>query len=285
MKETKVRKRRRKSRKKVRRNYRIATGVFGIIFLCAAAFILFFYGKQKRAEQEYGSLRTEHQSATAWKTVMQTGLAAIPADEEEEETLHSDAPHLDNTIDFDTLQEKNPDVYAWIQIPGTLVDYPVLQHPTDRLYYLNHTIDGSAGLPGSIYSEAIHPKDFSAPMTVLYGHNMRNDTMFGSLHDYEDPAKLTESPYVYIYLPEKTLVYQVFAAVRFSDAYLPEYCDFEKESDFNTFVNVLRSSSGNVNEEVEVPYGSRLLMMSTCIGNAPSNRFLVGAVLIDEYEK
>ena len=122
---------------------------------------------------------------------------------------------LENTIDFDTLQEKNPDVYAWIQIPGTLVDYPILQHPTDRLYYLNHTIDGTAGLPGSIYSEAIHPKDFSAPMTVLYGHNMRNGTMFGSLHDYEDPAELTEAPYVYSYLPEKTLVYQVFAAVRF----------------------------------------------------------------------
>ena len=165
------------------------------------------------------------------------------------------------------------------------MDYPVLQHSTDRLYYLNHTIDGTAGLPGSIYSEAIHPKDFSAPMTVLYGHNMRNDTMFGSLHDYEDPDKLTDAPYVYIYLPDKTLIYQIFAAVRFSDTYLPDYCDYEKESDFMTFVKVLCSSPGNINETVEVPYGSRLLMMSTCIGNAPNNRFLVGAVLIDEYEK
>ncbi len=109
-------------------------------------------------------------------------------------------PHLENTIDFSALQEKNADIYAWIQIPGTLVDYPVLQHSTDRLYYLNHTIDGTAGLPGSIYSEAIHPKDFSAPMTVLYGHNMRNDTMFGSLHDYEDPDKLQMlRMYIFIY--------------------------------------------------------------------------------------
>ena len=284
MKEIKTKKGRRRRKKKNRQRYRIGSIAFGIMFLSCALFLIISYGKQKQAEREYTSLRSEEPCVTVGQIAMRTGIAAVSA-AEKEEIPHSDAPHLENTIDFSALQEKNADIYAWIQIPGTLVDYPVLQHSTDRLYYLNHTIDGTAGLPGSIYSEAIHPKDFSAPMTVLYGHNMRNDTMFGSLHDYEDPDKLTDAPYVYIYLPDKTLVYQIFAAVRFSDTYLPDYCDYEKESDFMTFVKVLCSSPGNINETVEVPYGSRLLMMSTCIGNAPNNRFLVGAVLIDEYEK
>lgn len=77
-------------------------------------------------------------------------------------------------IDFAALKEENSDVYAWIYVPGTNVDYPVLQHPTDDAYYLEHNMDGSKGLPGCIYSESVNTKDFTDPNTVLYGHNMKN---------------------------------------------------------------------------------------------------------------
>lgn len=257
-----------------------------ILFLGAVLFIGVYIGKQKQAEDVYASMRSVHSTFTdiAVEEQAEQRKREQEAAEAAEAEKKSDAPHLENTVDFDVLHETNADIYAWIEIPGTLVDYPILQHPSDDVYYLNHTVEGISGLPGSIYTESVHPKDFSAPMTVIYGHNMRNDTMFGSLHDYEDADKLKESPYVYIYLPDRTLVYQVFAAVRFSDAYLPSYCNYEDEEEFLSFINELCSSSGNVNEEVEVPYGSRIIVMSTCIGNAPSNRFLVTAVQIDEYE-
>ena len=71
----------------------------------------------------------------------------------------------------------------------------------------------------------------------------------------------------------------------FNDELEQDFHDYEEEEDFLSFTEELCSSEGNVNEEVEVPYGSRLIVMSTCIGSAPSNRFLVAAVQIDDYER
>lgn len=281
---------RRKRKKRIQRYYRAGAYICAALFVGAFLFIGIYYGKQWRSEKAYSAMRQKDKPVTAAMIALEKGKEAAAsaraaAEKIEEEKPRSDAPHLENTVDFEALWNTNPDIYAWIQIPGTLVDYPVLQHPTDDVWYLNHTVEGVKGLPGSIYSESVHPKDFSAAMTVLYGHNMRNDTMFGSLHDYEDPAKLEESPYIYIYLPERTLVYQIFAAVPFADVYLPDYCNYDEESEFLSFVEEVRSAPGNQNREVEVPYGSRLLTLSTCIGNAPSNRYLVEAVQIDEYER
>ncbi len=274
-------KKRKKQLSSKKKWYRKGAWVFGLLFLGTVLFIGIHIGRQRQAEKKYEAMRTTVVQSVEEITEQQN----IGTEETVENTeMKSDAPHLSNTVDFDKLHQENEDIYAWIQIPGTLVDYPVLQHPTDDSYYLDHTVERVSGLPGSIYTESIHPKDFSAPMTVMYGHNMRNDTMFGSLHDYETPGKLEESPYIYIYLPDRTLVYQIFAAVRFSDAYLPQYCNYEEEAEFQAFTEALRASDGNVNDEVETPYGSRLLILSTCIGNAPSNRYLVAAVQIDEYE-
>lgn len=110
---------------------------------------------------------------------------AAEQEEQAEERLPEVDPslRLPNTVDFAALWEQNEDVYAWITVPGTLVDYPVLQHPSDDEYYLHHTIDHVEGLPGSIYSETVNAKDFTDMNTILYGHNMKNDTMFGSLHE------------------------------------------------------------------------------------------------------
>ena len=261
---------------------------FGLLFTVALLFIFGYYLKQEQAEAMYENLRAEHKTG-----LFEAGLEATefpPVYEEagalaEESVEHASIPHLENEVDFAALQEQNKDVYAWIIIPGTRVDYPILQHGSDDAYYLNHTLEGAAGLPGSIYSERVHPKDFSAAHTVLYGHNMKNGTMFGSLHDYEEAAFFDGHPYVYIHLPERTYVYQIFAAVKFSDAYLPVYQNYGEEAGFNTYVDELRNSPGQINREIEVPYGSRLLTLSTCIGNDENHRFLVAAILAEEYEK
>lgn len=256
--------------------YRIGVAVFGVVLLCALCFLINDRYRQKRAMEMYGSLQAGQQIKVEIKEPEET---VIP--EEEEASLF---PRRENDIDFKELADLNEDIFAWIEIPGTMVSYPILQHPTDDSYYLNHTAEHAEGLPGSIYCERIHPKDFSAVHTVLYGHNMKNDTMFGSLHDYEDADKLTEAPYIYIYLPGQTLVYEIFAAVRFSDAYLPYYCDYGDKEAFLAFIDEIRQSPGNVNPAVEVPYESRILTLSTCIGDAPTERFLVVGVRIGDYE-
>lgn len=102
------------------------------------------------------------------------------ADMKSTETAEAEAASEETAVipvKFGELQSVNPDVYAWITVPGTEIDYPILQHPSDNSYYLMHNIDGSYGYPGCIYTENLNSKDFTDNNTVIYGHNMKNDSM------------------------------------------------------------------------------------------------------------
>lgn len=182
-------------------------------------------------------------------------------------------------IDFTAAQAMNPDVYAWIWIPGTDIDYPILQSTTEEdAYYLNHTIEKKEGLPGTIYTEKYNAKDFSDPVNVVYGHNMKNGSMFAGLHKYEDRAFFDSNPYVYIYLPDKTLKYRIFAAVNFDDRYLLGRYNFSIPRDFEEYLDELRGSiNGNVNIDIPVSQQTGILTLSTCIADSPNERLLVNA--------
>ena len=87
-------------------------------------------------------------------------------------------------VDFDELQAMNPDIYAWVTIPDTDISYAVLQRDgdDDQEYYSKHSENGAYYSGGSIFSQDYNQKDFSDPMTVLYGHNLRNGRMFAQLN-------------------------------------------------------------------------------------------------------
>lgn len=95
-------------------------------------------------------------------------------------------------VDFDELQAMNPDIYAWVTIPDTDISYAVLQREgnDDQEYYSKHSENGAYYSGGSIFSQDYNQKDFSDPMTVLYGHNLRNGRMFAQLNDFRTPRSL-----------------------------------------------------------------------------------------------
>ncbi len=194
-------------------------------------------------------------------------------------------PVPEKEVDFADLQANtNEDIYAWIYIPDTAIDYPILQHPTDNTYYLNYNLDGSRGYPGCIYTEDYNARDFSDPVTVLYGHNMKNGTMFAGLHKYGDSEYMESHPYVYMYTEDKLYVYEIFASYEHSDEHLLYGKDYTDESVFEGYINKihdLHSMGTVVREDVEVTTQDRLLTMSTCISTKPKNRFLVQAVLLN----
>lgn len=195
----------------------------------------------------------------------------------------------ETTIDFDTLQAKNPDIYAWITVPGTDIDYPVLQKtdaqdPYDN-YYLNHTVDLTEGLPGAIYSQGVNHKDFRDSVTVLYGHNMKNGGMFTSLHQFEDKAFFEENSQVNIYTPEGTFTYEIFAAAEFSDALIPYEYDFSNLSEVQRYLDDVGGCKGNFRETTEVSKEDNILTLSTCYSGREEHRLLVEAVLVEEGQK
>ncbi len=205
---------------------------------------------------------------------------------QEEVVTDSDDP-MQREIDFEALKERNPDVYAWIWIPGTNIDYPVLQSTVEADdYYLNTTIDGEYGLPGSIYTEKYNSQYFIDPVTVMYGHELKDGTMFSELHKYTDKAFFDQYPYIYIYQPGVALKYQIFAAVAFDDRYILGSYNFMDTNDFQKYVDeLLNSIDGNVNRDVQVSQETTILTLSTCISAYPDQRWLVNGTLVDVFQE
>lgn len=187
-------------------------------------------------------------------------------------------------VNFQELQAMNPDIYAWIEIPGTEVNYPIVQSANDREYYLDHTIEGAEGLPGSIYTENLNTTTFEDKNTVVYGHNMRDKSMFGGLKYYADSTYMQEHKQIYIYTPEHIYTYEVFGAVTYDDRHLLLSYDFNHTEDYQAFLDSLsqmRNMNTYIDKERPVTTEDRILTLSTCTGNE-QQRFLVEAVLIDE---
>ena len=207
----------------------------------------------------------------------------IPEKEDIEEEENREE-RVEIPIDFAGLQQKNQDIYAWIRIPGTKVDYPIVQHSQDDTYYLNHTVEGRKGLPGSIYTETLNRKNFTDRNTVIYGHNMKNGTMFGDLSLYKNDAYMKEHAQVIVYTTEHIFTYQVFAAITYDNRHLMYAFDFAREDGLQKFLDSLKSvrnMSSYIDESVEVTAEDKMLTLSTCTGN-DKQRFLVGAVLVNE---
>lgn len=189
------------------------------------------------------------------------------------------------TIDWKALREINEDIYAWITVPGTVIDYPVLQHAEEMDYYLNHNLDGSRGYPGCIYTQPINAKEWDDPHTVLYGHNMKDGTMFDGLHQYEDSLFFEENPYIYIYSEGCIRVYQIFAAYEFSNEHLLLNFDTKNPETYSSYLREIFQRDGkndNINKEIEVTAEDKIITLSTCITNKKANRYLVQAVLVAE---
>lgn len=202
-----------------------------------------------------------------------------PEEEEEEE------PRI-ISVDFDKLHEVNPDIYAWLMVPGTNVNYPILQSPegVDTDYYLETNIDGTTGLPGSIYTQRRNAKDFSDRDTVVYGHDMKNGTMFKTLHNFEDEEFFNTNRYIYVYTPDESYVYRIFAAISYDDRLILDYYnDFQDENVFAEYLDDIKTHSGNVDTNEVVTKDDRIITLSTCIATAPNSRYLViGKLLSDE---
>ncbi|MBS5080731.1 MAG: class B sortase [Clostridiales bacterium] len=185
-------------------------------------------------------------------------------------------------VNIAEIQKDMPDVYGWIEIPGTKVNYPVVQREDDNLYYLDKTPDGSSNIEGSIFSEDYNRRDFTDPVTVLYGHNMKNGDMFGELHLYEDKSFFDANRDLYIYLKDKKLTYRIFAAVLFDNRHIMQSYDFSGEDSILPFIREImniRNMRSNVDRDISILPTDKILTLSTCHGMGSDYRYLVLGVL------
>ena len=197
-----------------------------ILLLCIAVFgiaavKLIDIGKEYYdGQKEYKELKAYIKEVPVCQPEKMTG------DEPEKETGEE--------IDFEGLRKINEDLVAWIQIPGIGVDYPVVQGE-DNEYYLYHTFQKENNKAGSIFLDYRNHDDFTDRRVILYGHNMKDGSMFSNLKQYQDSVFRKNSGSAYLYLPEKTLHLEITACEKVSmrdDIYALENdvsCDWPEE--------------------------------------------------------
>lgn len=196
---------------------------------------------------------------------------------------------IENPIDFETLQAENPDIYAWIYLPGTDINYPVLRHPTDDSFYLDHNKDGNYAIEGAVYSESVNDADFSDPVTVLYGHCLVNGSMFSGLHDFKDETFFNEHDTLLIYLPGRILTYRIVSAYEYDDRHIVKTNDFSDLSTLQSyfdFVSNPDSETRNVRTDTQLTTDDKIVQLSTCTSPTEDTdfRYIVTGVLVDEQQ-
>ncbi len=215
----------------------------------------------------------------------EVNTATITTDRESVTPKDSSEPYV-SPIDFETLREENGDIYAWLDIPGTKISYPILQHSSDDSFYLRRGIDGKFNVNGSLFTESQYNKaDFSDPVTIIYGHNMLNGNMFGRLQSYySDKEFFSKNNKVIVYLPDREMHFTIFAAVPFDNWHILYNCNFSDTRAFNVFFNgilSIRAIGANFNENTSVEPDHQVLILSTCLKGNSNKRFLVCAKLYD----
>lgn len=184
-------------------------------------------------------------------------------------------------IDLAALQEINPDVIGWIEIPGTTLSYPLVQG-RDNQYYLNRTWEAKRNPAGSIFMDYTCSPELDGFHTIIYGHRMNNDTMFGVLQSYRNPDFWTDHPSVYIAIEDGVYRYDLFSAQEAEVKGVVYRLDIVKsglEEEFfrycldNAVINTLLTPTAE----------DRILTLSTCTGRGHATRWVVHAVLAQTY--
>lgn len=195
--------------------------------------------------------------------------------------------YVEPPVDFVKLKKINPDIYAWINIPGTVIDYPIVRNADDNAYYLTHTVENKKSAYGAIYTEDYNDMDFADFNTVIYGHNMKNGTMFGSLKKYRNKSFFDENREINVYMPGRIMKYRIFAAHITDDRHILLSYDFKNESVRNEYISDIFSNknmSSLFDQEIPLTADDRIITLSTCTGKT-EERYLVQGVLIYDNRK
>jgi len=218
-------------------------------------------------------------AAGLWNEMRQYGAAdcempALPAAPE-----GSPAP---GGVDFAGLRRDAPEAAAWLTVPGTRIDYPVVQW-TDNQYFLGRTARHEPSRYGAIFMDYRSNRDFSDFYTVVYGHNMRGGKMFGGLREFRVAEFFERTPYGLLRTPDKTYRLHFFAFV-LADSSTGAYFNdlaFVAPNKKEAFIERVRGDAGRWRD---VPLGpeDRIVALSTCLASAGDSRILLLGKLVEQ---
>ena len=189
--------------------------------------------------------------------------------------------------DFDELMEINPDIYAWLYIPNTAVDYPVARSTSDGddSFYLEHNVYRQYQFSGTIYSEIKNSPDMHDRVTVMYGHNMLNGSMFATLHNFGNKDFFEQNNTAFVLTKDKVLTYLIYSAYTYDDRHILNTNNFANDEVFQRYLDETldpHAIDANVREGIDLSIDNKILTLSTCTSGPSDTRYLVQGVLIGE---
>jgi len=248
--------------------------VLAAVFVVSGALLL-------RQMGDYRQSREDQERARAAAGVSRPEQSQPPVDPSETERteprpLEERAAYLWE-VDLAGLRQSNSDVLGWISVLGTQLDYPLLQGE-DNQHYLDHTWQGKRNAAGSVFLECTAQPDFSDFNTIVYAHNMKNGSMFGSLRQYRTQSHYEANPYIYIVDDSGLRRYEIFAAFE------AEVVGYTYRLDINTPEKkqaFLDYSAGRsvLDADVVPTVEDSVITLSTCTGNGYEHRWVVQGVL------
>lgn len=278
---------------------KILSILLSVIVLCClgAACILLVKGAidDRQAEESLDALRLSAEAvAEGNKDAASDSLSENP-----EASRHTDTHRLpEETSPAETANPQaspaivnpykdsflaNEDMAAWIQVPGTNIDYPVMWTPSDENYYLYRGFDGKDNQNGSLILDTDSSLDPPTTNLIIHGHNMKSGAMFGNLTDYEKESYYKEHKQIILYTEGVQRNYEVIAAFR-SQVYKKtdevfkfyKFFQADTEEEFDDFYNNIKALS-LYDTGVTAQFGDRFITLSTCVYHVEQGRFVVVA--------
>lgn len=242
------------------------------VFIFSAYKLISIYSEYHKGDREYENIVED-----AIEIQMPQGEETEQAEEEQKPKVHASLK-----VDFEKLKKTNKDIVAWIQFDEPeRISYPVVKG-ADNDKYLKTTVEGKQNSAGAIFMDANNSGEFGDRNTFIYGHNMKNGSMFGQLRKFKTKDYYEQNPYFYIYTPDgKEVKYQIFAVCIVEDtsrSYTRFYNSDEEYLDYLKYIkSIARYDTG-----VELTTESKIISLSTCTNVSETQRLLVHGVKIGE---
>ena len=251
------------------------------VVLYEAVMIFFDQREYAVAGNEYEKI-TEQYVKTTGESVTEADTSADSEGEEAEDTGEF-IPYPDLDIDYAKLKEINPDFIGWLYFPAVDISYPVVRE-NEINEYLYKTFEGTNNRSGSIFMDVLSNREFKGFSDMLFGHNMKNGTMFGSmkkLYQTKDEDLLLDDPHIYIYNEDGVRIYRVFAYYTTTEGSY-SYTEVTNEDEYDDYISYIRrNTSYSIPNDMNFDNYSPLLTLSTCSGQSGSGkRFVVHSVFM-----
>ncbi len=268
--------------------------VFFSVLVIMLAFSLVGYFRNERMSEDLRSLKTASEARTqkGGELRLEAGEAMAlrtskkfsvrTEDRDMDLSGDTDEPEKKTLDEFAGLLEINPDTVGWLKIPGTVIDYPVVR-TGDENYYLHHDFYGQKSIYGTLFVKDMADVETPGTNIIIYGHHMRNNTMFGDLDAYESEDYFKNHSIIEFNTLYEERRYKVISVFR--SEILPEdsdqfkYYEFyqaESKEDFDDFFQNIKKIS-EYETGVRADYGDTFITLSTCAYHTENGRFVVVA--------